>query len=53
MENNLENKKDNFLRNTYAHVALAIVAFAIVESLVVKSPIADKMMELLGKSQYS
>ena len=42
-----------FIRRTYAHLAGAIGLFALLEALLLNSPLAPRMMELLAGSRYS
>ncbi len=54
MENNLEKvNREDFIRNTYLHVAGAIAVFAAVEAWVIQSGLANKIASLLSGSQYS
>jgi FtsH-binding integral membrane protein len=42
-----------FLTRTYTHLAGAIVGFAALEAILINSPVAPSMMNLLAKSPYS
>ena len=51
--NAAENERANFIKRTYVHLAGAIVAFAIIESLLIKSGVALSFMGLLSGSKWS
>jgi len=47
-----ENERASFITKTYLHLVGAIGAFILVEAVLLNSPLAPKMMEMLGRSQY-
>ena len=51
MTNNLN--RGGFYKKTYLHVAGALSLFALFEALLIQQGFGEKMMGLLGKSQYS
>lgn len=54
MENNTQIvSREDFIRNTYMHVAGAIAIFAALEAWVIKSGLAMKIAGLLSMSQYA
>ena len=46
MENN------NFIRNTYLHVAGAIGVFTLIETIIIKSGLGLKIFSLISKTSY-
>ena len=46
-------QRTEFIRRTYGHLAGAIGLFALLEALLLNSPLAPKMMQLLAGSRYS
>jgi len=51
--NAAETERANFIKRTYVHLAGAIAAFAIIESLLIKSGVALSFMGLLSGSKWS
>ncbi len=51
--NAAESERANFIKRTYVHLAGAIAAFAIVETLLLRSGVADSFMQLLSGSRWS
>ncbi len=48
-----ENERASFIKRTYMHLAGAIIAFAFLETLLIKSGIAESFVGLLGQSKWS
>jgi len=48
-----ENERANFIQRTYLHLAGAIVAFAFLETLLIKSGVAESFVQLLNGSKWS
>jgi len=48
-----EAERANFIKRTYVHLAGAIAAFAVVETLLLQSGIADSFMAMLAGSKWS
>ena len=48
-----EDERASFITKTYLHLAGAIAAFIAIEAVLLNSPLAPKMVEMLGSSQYS
>lgn len=46
-------QKAGFIRRTYGHLALAIAAFAVVESQLIKMGLGEQMMMMLSRSSWS
>src|SRR5260370_16870572 len=42
-----------FIRRTYAHLAGAILAFILLETMLFQMGVPDAMIEMLGRSRYS
>lgn len=51
--NAAETERASFIKRTYVHLAGAIVAFAIIESLLIKSGVALSFMGMLSGSKWS
>ena len=51
--NAAETERANFIKRTYIHLAGAIAAFAIIESLLIKSGVALSFMGMLSGSKWS
>jgi len=51
--NAAETERANFIKRTYVHLAGAIAAFAIIESLLIKSGVALSFMGMLSGSKWS
>ncbi len=52
-KNLLNSGRSEFYKKTYLHVAGALAVFALLEAFLIKQGFGEKMMALLGKSQYS
>jgi FtsH-binding integral membrane protein len=48
-----EDERASFITKTYLHLVGAIGAFILIEAILLNSPLAPKMMEMLGGSRYS
>ena len=48
-----ETERANFIKRTYVHLAGAIAAFAVVETLLLQSGVADSFMAMLAGSKWS
>ena len=46
-------ERREFIRRTYLHLGLAILAFAALEALLLDSPLGETFLSLLGGSRYS
>lgn len=51
--NAAESEHASFIKRTYVHLAGAIAAFAVIETLLIKSGVADSFMHLLSGSMWS
>ncbi len=51
--NAAESERANFIKRTYVHLAGAIAAFAIIETLLLRSGVADSFVHLLSGSRWS
>jgi len=51
--NAAESERANFIKRTYVHLAGAIAAFAIIETLLLRSGVADSFVHLLSGSKWS
>jgi len=51
--NAAESERANFIKRTYVHLAGAIAAFAIIETLLLRSGVADSFVHLLSGSSWS
>ncbi len=51
--NAAENERASFIKRTYIHLAGAIAAFAVVETLLLQSGVADSFMQMLSGSKWS
>ena len=51
--NAAENERANFIKRTYVHLAGAIAAFAVIETLLIKSGLALSFMGMLSGSKWS
>ena len=51
--NAAENERANFIKRTYVHLAGAIAAFAVIETLLIKSGVALSFMGMLSGSKWS
>ena len=47
-----EAERANFIRKTYLHLGGAILAFAVVEALLIKSGVAESFVHLLQGSKW-
>lgn len=51
--NAAESERANFIKRTYVHLAGAIAAFAVIETLLIKSGVADSFVGMLAGSKWS
>jgi FtsH-binding integral membrane protein len=51
--NAAENERANFIKRTYVHLAGAIAAFAVIETVLIQSGIANSFMHLLSGSKWN
>jgi len=51
--NAAESERASFIKRTYVHLAGAIVAFAVIETLLLRSGVADSFMVMLSGSRWS
>ena len=48
-----EAERTEFMRKTYLHLGGAVLAFAALSTLLVKSPVAPAMLEFVGGSRWN
>ncbi|MEE9446180.1 MAG: permease, partial [Cocleimonas sp.] len=51
--NAAENERASFIKRTYVHLAGAIAVFAVVETALLQSGVADSFMSMLAGSSWS
>jgi FtsH-binding integral membrane protein len=51
--NAAESERANFIKRTYVHLAGAIAAFAVIETLLIQSGVANSFMAMLAGSKWS